>query len=123
MTTVDSEKLNKVIEAFLENYPRSESDRFSSGRTYTVGAGQRLIVTLVNDDTWLMRILRAYCDSRTDCDHRWVINGRSELINEVEYRYGKTVHNDIKLIVENTGGVSQDIACRFDGWRDYKGKA
>ena len=118
---IDDEKVNKFLEAQLENYPRKESDRFSTGRTYTVAAGQQLIVTFIIDETWLVRILRAYADSRTDCNYRWIIDGKSELINEIEYRYGKTVHGDVKLIVENTGSVAQDLACRLDGWGDYKG--
>ena len=118
---VDDEKVNKFLEAQLENYPRKESDRFSTGRTYTVAAGQQLIVTFIIDETWLVRILRAYADSRTGCNYRWMIDGKAELINEIEYRYGKTIHGDVKLIVENTGGVEQDLACRLDGWGDYKG--
>ena len=121
MIPVDEEKLNKLVEAQLENYPRKESDRFSTGRTYTVGTGTQLTITFVLDKTWLVRILRAYADSRTNCSYRWVINGKSELINDIEFRYGKTVHSDAKLIVANTGAADQDFSCRLDGWGDLKG--
>ena len=118
---IDEEKLNKLIEAQLENYPRAASERFSTGRSYTVTAGMRLTVTFFIEKTWLVRILRAYADSRTNCNHRWVLSGRSELINDIEFRYGKTVHDNIELLVANTGAADQDLSCRLDGWGDYKG--
>ena len=118
---VNYERLNELIEAQLENYPRKASERFSTGRTYNIGAGQRLTVTFAIEETWLVRILKAYCDSRSDCDYWWIIEGKSELINEIEYRYGRTIHGDVKLIVENTTADDQEVACRLDGWGDYKG--
>ena len=115
------EKLQTLVDAMLENQPRKTSDRFFSGDTDDILTGTSLTVTFTLSAQWVIRLLKAYADSRTGCTYSWLVDGKSYDINELEFYMGKPITAEtITLIVANTSGSTQTVGYYIKGWGDLK---
>lgn len=115
------EKLQILVDAMLENQPRKTSDRFFSGDTDDILTGTSLTVTFTLSAQWVIRLLKAYADSRTGCTYSWLVDGKSYDINELEFYMGKPITAEtITLIVANTSGSTQTVGYYIKGWGDLK---
>ena len=115
------EKLSKLIDTFLENMPRVTSDRFDAGGTWTLPTATQVKFTFDIDlPNYVVRLIKAYADSRTGCTYKWIINGQTWTLNEQEFYLGKPMTTNPVLIVANTSGVDQTFGYKTIGWGDLK---
>ena len=115
------DKLQILIDALLENQPRKTSDRYFVGDTDTILAGTQLTVTFSLSKDYVVRLVEAYADARTDCNYTWVIDGQSYTLNEVKFYLGKPITGEsITLIIANTSAADVIIAYYIVGWGDFK---
>ena len=115
------ESLQLLIKAMLENQPRHSSDRFDAGGTYTLPTAIQVKLTFDLDlPLYVVRLIKAYADSRSGCTYKWIINGQTWNLNEQEFYMGKVVHDNPVLIVANTSGVDQTFGYKIIGWGDLK---
>ena len=115
------EKIQILIEAMLENQPRKTSDRYFTGDTDDITTGTSLTVTFTLSKQWVVRLLKAYADSRTGCTYTWIIDGKSYDLNELEFYKGKPITGEtIVLIIANTSGITQTVGYFIQGWGDLK---
>ena len=105
------DKLQILIDALLENQPRKTSDRYFVGDTDTILAGTQLTVTFSLSKDYVVRLVEAYADARTDCNYTWVIDGKAYTLNEVKFYLGKPITGEsITLIIANTSAADVIIA-------------
>jgi len=115
------DKIARLVDAMLENQPRLTSDRYNVGDTDTITAGNQLTVTFTLSKDYVVRLVKAYADSRTGCTYTWVIDGKTYSLNEIEFYNGKPITGEsIKLIIANTSGVDVTIGYFLRGWGDLK---
>lgn len=115
------EKILRLVEAELENQPRVTSDRYNTGDTDSIATATSLTVTFTLNKAFVVRLLKAYADSRTGCTYTWVIDGKTYGLNEIEFYKGKPITGEnIKLIIANTSGSTQTVGYFIRGWGDLK---
>ena len=116
------DKIEKLIDAFRENMPSKESDRFMVGDTDDINTGTSLTVTFTLSKSWVTRLIKAYSDSRSGCTYTWNIDGKSYNLNELEFYKGKPlVGEEIVLVIANTSGSTQALGYFVSGWGDRVG--
>ena len=112
----------ELILAQLENAPRRDSDRFIIGDTDTVSAGTSLTVTFtVNTDLFMVHLHKFYCDAIGGWNYMWISHGQPFDLNEGEYPWGKTVHANIILIINNPTASDGEVSYFIEGWGDKIG--
>jgi len=116
------EKLLVLVDAMLENQPRLTSDRYFVGLTTTVPHATEVTITFTFGKQWVIRLLKAYADSRSNCTYKWMIDGKAFDINEIEFYKGKPITGEnIKLIIANSDVIDdQTIGYFVMGWGDLK---
>ena len=116
------DKIEKLIDAFRENMPSKESDRFMAGDTDVIANNTSLTVTFTLSKLWVTRLIKAYADSRSGCTYTWNIDGKSYNLNELEFYKGKPlVGEEIVLVIANTSGSTQTVGYFVSGWGDRVG--
>ena len=113
------DKLQELIDQMRENQPKVSSDRFFTGDTDDIATGTSLEVTFTLSSQWVIRLLKAYADSRTGCTYKWNIDGKIHELNEVEFYKGKPITaENIVLKISNTSGSTQTVGYYIQGWGD-----
>jgi len=115
-----AEKLERLIEQIQENQPRLASDRFFVGDSDTIAAETSLTVRFVIEKLWVVHLHKTYCDARAGLTYKWVIDGKTTKLNEAEFPWGKTIHNDIVLIVSNPTANAAEVGYYIGGWGDLR---
>ena len=124
MTPETEAKLNKVLDDMRNNHPQFGSDRFFTGASYDITTGTELTVTFTLNPEWITHLVKAYADARTDCTYKWIIDGKSYALNEVEFYKGRIVSQQtvslIVLKVANASGSTQTVDYYVQGWGDRR---